>query len=111
MLFARSSIVTVAKAYSLKAVDLVCVQYKGEKAEETLRDESKEGRELGFDGKVSLHFFIPGQKSRILRELMPCSKRFIPLKSRQFKLLSHRPNQVSSWSPFPLQAEPFYWDS
>lgn len=53
MLFARSSVVTVAKAYGLKAVDLVCVQYKGEAAERLLREESREGRELGFDGKVS----------------------------------------------------------
>ncbi|GAA6062813.1 hypothetical protein JCM10212_001545 [Sporobolomyces blumeae] len=55
MLFARSSVVTTAKAFGLKAVDLVCVQYKGEGAQELLRDEAREGRELGFDGKQAIH--------------------------------------------------------
>jgi len=64
MLFARSSVVTVAKAYGLKAVDLVCTQYKGEGAIEALREESREGRELGFDGKVSCTAFPAKSETR-----------------------------------------------
>lgn len=52
MLFARSSVVAVAKAYGLSAIDLVRTSYKGSDAIEGLRDESREGRTLGFDGKV-----------------------------------------------------------
>ncbi|GAA5953612.1 hypothetical protein JCM21900_003361 [Sporobolomyces salmonicolor] len=55
MLFARSSVVTAAKAFGLKAVDLVCVQYKGDEALGVLEDEAREGRELGFDGKQAIH--------------------------------------------------------
>ncbi|GAA5833027.1 hypothetical protein JCM3766R1_000403 [Sporobolomyces carnicolor] len=68
MLFARSSVVTVAKAYGLKAVDLVCVQYKGEAAERLLREESREGRELGFDGKQAIH---PAQVEPIQASFTP----------------------------------------
>lgn len=50
MLYARSSVVAVAHAYNLAAIDLVCVKYKGEEAEAILRDESEEGRRLGFTG-------------------------------------------------------------
>lgn len=53
MLFARSLVVTTAKAYGLQAIDLVCINYLDM---EELEKESREGRELGFDGKVG-HFF------------------------------------------------------
>lgn len=66
MLYARSAIVTAAKAYGLKAIDLVrdlrlaiarkltsslqvCVQYKDF---DVLREECEEGHRFGFDGKV-----------------------------------------------------------
>ncbi|GAA5879134.1 hypothetical protein JCM16303_001310 [Sporobolomyces ruberrimus] len=68
MLFARSSVVTVAKAYGLKAVDLVCVKYKGEEAEAALGEESREGRELGFDGKQAIH---PAQVEPIQASFTP----------------------------------------
>lgn len=51
MLYARSSVVAVAHAYHLAAIDLVCVKYKGEEAEAILREESEEGRRLGFTGE------------------------------------------------------------
>lgn len=51
MLFARSSVVTAAKAYGLQAIDMVCINYLDM---EELEKESREGREIGFDGKVSL---------------------------------------------------------
>lgn len=50
LLYARSAIVTAAKAYGLDAIDLVCVTYQDTKE---LDLESREGRRLGFDGKVS----------------------------------------------------------
>jgi citrate lyase subunit beta-like protein len=68
LLYPRSKLVTTAKAFGLQAIDLVCllhftpnyqcrssadeqvcVNYKDENA---LREESEEGRRLGFDGKV-----------------------------------------------------------
>ena len=52
MLYARSSLVAVAHAYNLAAIDLVCVKYKGEEAEAILREESEEGRRLGFTGEL-----------------------------------------------------------
>jgi citrate lyase subunit beta-like protein len=52
MLYARSSVVAVAHAYNLAAIDLVCVKYKGEEAEAILREESEEGRRLGFTGEL-----------------------------------------------------------
>ncbi|GAA6048550.1 hypothetical protein JCM3770_006548 [Rhodotorula araucariae] len=68
LLFARSSVVAVAHAYGLSAVDLVCVKYKGDEAEQTLRDEAREGREMGFTGKQAIH---PAQVEIIQREFAP----------------------------------------
>ncbi|GAA6015472.1 hypothetical protein JCM11491_004363 [Sporobolomyces phaffii] len=82
MLFARSSVVTAAKAYGLKAVDLVCVQYKGQAAEETLREESREGRELGFDGKQAIH---PAQVEPIQASFTPSDAEI----ERALKILSN----------------------
>lgn len=53
MLLARQTVVAVAHAYGLQAVDLVCVKYKGEEAERGLRDEAREGRQMGFTGASS----------------------------------------------------------
>ncbi|GAA6004111.1 hypothetical protein JCM10207_002431 [Rhodosporidiobolus poonsookiae] len=68
LLFARSSVVTVARAYGLGAVDLVCVQYKGDAALEVLRDEAEEGRRMGFSGKQVIH---PGQVETVQRAFSP----------------------------------------
>lgn len=51
LLYPRSRLVTTAKAFGLQAIDLVCVNYKDK---EVLREESEEGKRLGFDGKVRL---------------------------------------------------------
>ncbi|KCV68891.1 hypothetical protein H696_04309 [Fonticula alba] len=48
MLFARSNIVTVAAAYGLQAIDMVCMDFKDDAV---LRDECIDGRQLGFTGK------------------------------------------------------------
>ncbi|GAA5906422.1 HpcH/HpaI aldolase/citrate lyase family protein [Sporobolomyces salmoneus] len=89
MLFARSSVVTVAKAYGLKAVDLVCVQYKGEKAEQALMEESREGRELGFDGKQAIH---PAQVEPIQAAFTPSESEI----ERALTILSHYESLSSS---------------
>ncbi|GAA5838674.1 hypothetical protein JCM9279_003824 [Rhodotorula babjevae] len=68
LLFARSSVVAVAHAYGLEAVDLVCVRYKGEDSERVLADECREGRELGFTGKQAIH---PAQVDIVQREFSP----------------------------------------
>ncbi|BGP41767.1 hypothetical protein JCM10450v2_005833 [Rhodotorula kratochvilovae] len=68
LLFARSSVVAVAHAYGLSAVDLVCVKYKGAEAERTLREEAREGREMGFTGKQAIH---PAQVEIIQEEFAP----------------------------------------
>lgn len=49
MLYARSTIVTYARAFGLRSIDLVCTAFRDF---DELRSESQEGRELGFDGKV-----------------------------------------------------------
>ncbi|KAK4050347.1 ERMES complex subunit [Microbotryomycetes sp. JL221] len=68
MLFARSSVVTVAKAFGLSAIDLVRTAYKGPEAESGLRIEADEGRKLGFDGKQAIH---PAQVATIQRSYTP----------------------------------------
>ncbi|GAA5873762.1 hypothetical protein JCM3774_000163 [Rhodotorula dairenensis] len=68
MLFARSSLVAVAHAYNLAAIDLVCIKYKGQEAEAILRDEAEEGRRLGFTGKQAIH---PAQVSIIQTAFAP----------------------------------------
>ncbi|KAI8846437.1 Pyruvate/Phosphoenolpyruvate kinase-like domain-containing protein [Chytridium lagenaria] len=58
MVFARQKIVTVAKAYGLQAIDLVCVEFK---KEDVLKEECNEGRSFGFTGKQAIH---PAQSIR-----------------------------------------------
>lgn len=50
LLYPRSRLVTAAKAFGLQAIDLVCTQYK---SPDVLREESEEGKRLGFTGKVN----------------------------------------------------------
>ncbi|KAJ6509006.1 citrate lyase beta subunit [Mycena sanguinolenta] len=52
LLYTRSSIVIAAKAFGLEAIDMVCVNYKDL---DYLRDECKDGRQLGFTGKQAIH--------------------------------------------------------
>jgi citrate lyase subunit beta-like protein len=55
-LFARSAIVTAARAFELpSAIDLVCTQYKGEPGIRTLEEECQGGKNLGFSGKQVIH--------------------------------------------------------
>ncbi|KAK0656077.1 beta subunit of citrate lyase [Cercophora newfieldiana] len=58
-LYARSAIVTAARAFNLpSAIDLVCTSYQGEAGAKRLREECRGGKGLGFNGKQCIH---PGQ--------------------------------------------------
>ncbi|GAA5869948.1 hypothetical protein JCM8547_008111 [Rhodosporidiobolus lusitaniae] len=80
LLLARQSVVSVARAFNLNAIDLVCVQYKGDQALEVLREESEEGRRFGFGGKQVIH---PGQVEVVQRAFSPteeeidCARRIL----------------------------------
>ncbi|KKA30483.1 hypothetical protein TD95_000632 [Thielaviopsis punctulata] len=55
-LYARSAIVTAARAFNLPSViDLVCTEYKGEAGQARLREECENGRGMGFNGKQCIH--------------------------------------------------------
>ncbi|KAH8080541.1 Pyruvate/Phosphoenolpyruvate kinase-like domain-containing protein [Filobasidium floriforme] len=68
LLHARSSVVIAAKAYGLSAIDMVCVDYKDMCI---LREESEEGRRLGFTAKQAIH---PSQVETILNAYAPSAK-------------------------------------
>jgi len=67
LLYARSQIVIVAKAFGLDAIDMVCVNYKDN---EYLKEECLDGRQLGFTGKQAIH---PSQIDIIQTTFVPTS--------------------------------------
>ncbi|KAI0349484.1 citrate lyase beta subunit [Trametes cingulata] len=71
LLYTRSHIVVTAKAFGLKAIDMVCVNYKNL---EYLRDECEDGRRLGFTGKQAIH---PSQVDIIQSTFVPSSKEIL----------------------------------
>ncbi|PFH53885.1 hypothetical protein AMATHDRAFT_53467 [Amanita thiersii Skay4041] len=68
LLFTRSQIVIIAKAFGLEAIDMVCVNYKDPKA---LQEECIDGRQLGFTGKQAIH---PGQVEIIQSTFVPTAQ-------------------------------------
>ncbi|KAI9292102.1 beta subunit of citrate lyase [Neoconidiobolus thromboides FSU 785] len=68
MLYARSAMVTTAKAYQLQAIDLVCLEFKDS---EILKQECEEGYQMGFTGKQAIH---PNQVSLIQSKFIPDDK-------------------------------------
>lgn len=55
-LYARSAVVTAAKAFGLNsALDLVCTSFRGERGLATLAEECRGGRGMGFTGKQCIH--------------------------------------------------------
>lgn len=52
LLFPRAHMATIAKAYNLSAIDMVCIDYKDEAY---LIDEATEAKQLGYDGKQAIH--------------------------------------------------------
>ncbi len=66
--YARSKIVTVAKAYGLQAIDMVHIDFRNL---EDLQRECKQGREMGFTGKQAIH---PAQLDIIHQAFAPSPK-------------------------------------
>ncbi|KAL9098929.1 MAG: hypothetical protein Q9163_005495 [Psora crenata] len=55
-LYARSAIVTAARAYNLpSAIDLVCTSLRGPDGQRTMEEECLGGKGLGFNGKQCIH--------------------------------------------------------
>ena len=55
-LYARSAIVTAARAYGLPStIDLVTTSFKSEADQETLVEECRDGKRMGFNGKQCIH--------------------------------------------------------
>ncbi|KAI8986106.1 citrate lyase beta subunit [Trametes punicea] len=71
LLYTRSHIVVTAKAFGLKAIDMVCVNYKDL---DYLRNECEDGRRLGFTGKQAIH---PSQVDIIQSTFVPSSKEIL----------------------------------
>lgn len=68
-LFARSAIVTAARAHDLPStIDLVCTGYRSDSAKQLLEEESRGGKRLGFNGKQCIH---PTQVDTVQRVFSP----------------------------------------
>ncbi|CZT47452.1 probable citrate lyase subunit beta (Citrate (pro-3S)-lyase subunit beta) [Rhynchosporium secalis] len=68
-LYARSAIVTAARAFSLPStIDLVCTSFRGPSGSKTLEEECVQGRGLGFNGKQCIH---PSQVEAVQRAFAP----------------------------------------
>ena len=68
-LYARSAIVTAARAFNLpSAIDLVCTSYKGEEGLARLEEECAGGKSMGFNGKQCIH---PNQVETVQRLFAP----------------------------------------
>ncbi|KAF6767063.1 Aldehyde-lyase domain protein [Kalmanozyma brasiliensis GHG001] len=52
LLFPRAHMATIAKAYNLSAIDMVCIDYKDQSY---LTEEAEEAKQLGYDGKQAIH--------------------------------------------------------
>lgn len=85
LMYPRSAVVTAASAFGLQAIDLVCIDYKNLDA---LREEAREGREMGFTGKVRTrggHFSVVADCKAFCAALLFNSKPFIQIKSNRFR--------------------------
>ncbi|KAL7959995.1 beta subunit of citrate lyase [Trichoderma compactum] len=68
-LYARSAIVTAARAHNLpSAIDLVCTSYRGDDGLRTLEEECQGGKAMGFNGKQCIH---PVQLETVQRMFAP----------------------------------------
>ncbi|RMD39465.1 hypothetical protein DV735_g5672, partial [Chaetothyriales sp. CBS 134920] len=68
-LFARSAIVTAARAHDLPStIDLVATAYKSEADQERLVEECEDGHRMGFNGKQCIH---PSQVATVNRIFSP----------------------------------------
>lgn len=72
LLYARSAIVTAARAHNLpSAIDLVTTAFKGDDGTKILEDECADGKRLGFNGKQIIH---PGQIEAAQQAFSPSEK-------------------------------------
>lgn len=55
LLYARSAVVTAAVAHDLHTIDMVCLDFNNDRI---LEEECREGKQLGFTGKVGSAFFF-----------------------------------------------------
>ncbi|KAK1981983.1 HpcH/HpaI aldolase/citrate lyase family protein [Colletotrichum cereale] len=68
-LYARSAIVTAAKAAGLpSAIDLVCTSFRGDEGLKRLEEESLGGKSMGFNGKQCIH---PSQVALVQKLFAP----------------------------------------
>lgn len=68
-LYARGMIATAARAYNLPStIDLVCTAFKSEADQETLLDECRNGKRMGFNGKQCIH---PSQIDTVSKVFSP----------------------------------------
>ncbi|GKU23017.1 unnamed protein product [Fusarium langsethiae] len=75
LLFARSAIVTVARAHEIPStLDLVTTSFKGEEGIRQLELECADGKRLGFNGKQLVH---PGQVEVAQRVFSPSEEELI----------------------------------
>jgi citrate lyase subunit beta-like protein len=71
-LYARSSIVTAARAFELPStIDLVCTAYKGDEGRKRLEEECRSGKDMGFNGKQCIH---PSQVDTVQRMFAPAKE-------------------------------------
>jgi len=70
LLYARSHLVTTAKAFGLQAIDMVHIDFRDLDA---LKTECLSGRQLGYTGKQAIH---PGQVETIHTNFSPSEKEF-----------------------------------
>lgn len=65
LIYARQKLVTYCKAFNLKAIDMVYIDYKDLVG---LKTQSEQGRRMGFTGKQVIH---PGQVDVVQNAFMP----------------------------------------
>lgn len=71
-LYARSAIVTHARAYRIPSViDLVCTSFRGDDGLRRLGEECADGKGLGFNGKQCIH---PSQVAVVQRAFAPSAE-------------------------------------
>ena len=71
-LYARSAIATAARAHNLPStIDLVTTSFRGEEGQNTLREESENGKKMGYNGKQCIH---PSQVEVVQNVFSPSEK-------------------------------------
>jgi citrate lyase subunit beta-like protein len=71
LLYPRQKVASVAAAYGMQAIDLVCIDFK---SLQILREECKEGKDWGFTGKQAIH---PDQVEIIQTEFSPSKSQVV----------------------------------